>query len=210
MSSPVSVSSVTSMVRATGAANSTAEVDIPSLQECRLISLHNAAYPAYLCSAEVAAVLQLHRVEPELGESVVTPDAHMRRLNSITRYEVEPKRTFSQNCRPESLALSYRHSNARHLNSANNTSMIRAAERPRGRFSGTSLSDAGSPRSGSSPLHLERHSAVGPRRCGRITVVRSKIDVEAPSAPAAMAALDAIRPAGVGGEEKVSDLSESR
>ena len=45
------------MVRATGAANSTAEVVMPSLQEYRLISLYNAAYPAYICSAEVATVL---------------------------------------------------------------------------------------------------------------------------------------------------------
>ena len=46
------------------------------------------------------------------------------------------------------------------------------------------------------------------------TVVRSKTDVEAAGAvvtitPAAMQALDAIRPAGVGGEVKVFKLSES-
>ena len=50
---------------------------------------------------------------------------------------------------------------------------------------------------------------------GRITVIRSKTDVEAlapwwPSHPAAMQALDAIRPAGVGGEVKVFGLSESQ
>ena len=50
---------------------------------------------------------------------------------------------------------------------------------------------------------------------GRITVVRSKTDVEAAGAvvaitPAAMKALDAIRPAGVGGEVKVFGLSESQ
>ena len=50
---------------------------------------------------------------------------------------------------------------------------------------------------------------------GRITVVRSKTDVEAQGAvvavtPAAMRALDAIRPAGVGGEVKVFGLSESQ
>ena len=50
---------------------------------------------------------------------------------------------------------------------------------------------------------------------GRITVVRSKTDVEAQGAvvaitPAAMQALEAIRPAGVGGEEKVFGLSESQ
>ena len=50
---------------------------------------------------------------------------------------------------------------------------------------------------------------------GRITVVRSKTDVEAIGAvvaitPAAMQALDAIRPAGVGGGEKVFGLSESQ
>ena len=50
---------------------------------------------------------------------------------------------------------------------------------------------------------------------GRITVVRSKTDVEAQGAvvaitPAAMKALEAIRPAGVGGEEKVFGLSESQ
>ena len=50
---------------------------------------------------------------------------------------------------------------------------------------------------------------------GRITVVRSKTDVEAAGAvvaitPAAMNALDAIRPAGVGGSEKVFGLSESQ
>ena len=50
---------------------------------------------------------------------------------------------------------------------------------------------------------------------GRITVVRSKTDVEAEGAvvavtPAAMSALDAIRPAGVGGDAKVFGLSESQ
>ena len=50
---------------------------------------------------------------------------------------------------------------------------------------------------------------------GRITVVRSKTDVEAQGAvvaitPAAMEALDAIRPAGVDGGQKVFALSESQ
>ena len=50
---------------------------------------------------------------------------------------------------------------------------------------------------------------------GRITVVRSKTDAEAQGAvvaitPAAMDALSAIRPAGVGGDEKVFGLSESQ
>ena len=50
---------------------------------------------------------------------------------------------------------------------------------------------------------------------GRITVIRSKTDVEAQGAviaitPAAMKALDAIRPAGAGGDEKVFALSESQ
>ena len=50
---------------------------------------------------------------------------------------------------------------------------------------------------------------------GRITVIRSKTDVEAQGAvvaitPAAIAALDAIRPVGVAGDEKVFGLSESQ
>ena len=50
---------------------------------------------------------------------------------------------------------------------------------------------------------------------GRITVIRSKTDVDATGAvvaitPAAMKALDAIRPVGVGGEVKVFGLSESQ
>ena len=50
---------------------------------------------------------------------------------------------------------------------------------------------------------------------GRVTVVRSKTDVEAAGAvvaitPTAMKALDAIRPVGVGGEAKVFGLSESQ
>ena len=50
---------------------------------------------------------------------------------------------------------------------------------------------------------------------GRITVIRSKTDVEAQGAvvaitPAAMKALDAIRPVGVGGNERVFGLSESQ
>ena len=50
---------------------------------------------------------------------------------------------------------------------------------------------------------------------GRITVARSKTDVEAQGAvvaitPVAIEALDAIRPAGVGGGEKVFGLSESQ
>ena len=50
---------------------------------------------------------------------------------------------------------------------------------------------------------------------GRIIVIRSKTDVEAQGAviaitPAAMRALDAIRPTGAGGDEKVFGLSESQ
>ena len=50
---------------------------------------------------------------------------------------------------------------------------------------------------------------------GRITVIRSKTDAEAicgvvAITSAAMGALDAIRPAGVGGGEKVFGLSESQ
>ena len=50
---------------------------------------------------------------------------------------------------------------------------------------------------------------------GRITVIRSKTDAEAQGAvvaitPAAMAALSAIRPAGIGGEVRVFGLSESQ
>ena len=50
---------------------------------------------------------------------------------------------------------------------------------------------------------------------GRITVIRSKTDVEAQGTvvaitPAAMRALDAIQPVGVGGEVKVFGLSESQ
>ena len=50
---------------------------------------------------------------------------------------------------------------------------------------------------------------------GRITVIRSKTDAEAQGAvvaitPAAMQALDAIRPVGVGGDAKVFGLSESQ
>ena len=50
---------------------------------------------------------------------------------------------------------------------------------------------------------------------GRITVIRSKTDAAAVGAvaaitPAAMKALDAIRPAGVGGEVKVFGLSETQ
>ena len=52
-------------------------------------------------------------------------------------------------------------------------------------------------------------------RSGRITVIRSKTDVEAQGAvvaitPVAMRALDAIWPAGAGGEAKVFGLSESQ
>ena len=50
---------------------------------------------------------------------------------------------------------------------------------------------------------------------GRITIIRSKTDIEAQGAtvaitPAAMAALDAIRPVGVGSEVRVFGLSESQ
>ena len=76
------------------------------------------------------------------------------------------------------------------------------------------LSDAGLRRSEASSL------TWGDVQCwedgsGRITVVRSKTDVEAQGAvvaitPTAIAALDAIRPVGVGGEVKVFGLSESQ
>ena len=76
------------------------------------------------------------------------------------------------------------------------------------------LSDAGLRRSEASSLtwgDVQRWNDGS----GRITVVRSKTDVEAQGAtvaitPAAMQALDAIRPAGVGAEVKVFGLSESQ
>ena len=76
------------------------------------------------------------------------------------------------------------------------------------------LSDAGLRRSEASSLTWGdvQHWDDG---SGRITVVRSKTDVEAAGAvvaitPAAMLALDAIRPAEVGGEVKVFGLSKSQ
>ena len=76
------------------------------------------------------------------------------------------------------------------------------------------LSDAGLRRSEASSLtwgDVQRWD----NGSGRITVIRSKTDVEAAGAvvtitPAVMKALDAIRPAGVGGEVKVFGLSESQ
>ena len=76
------------------------------------------------------------------------------------------------------------------------------------------LSDAGLRRSEASSL------TWGDVQCwddgsGRITVIRSKTDVEAQGAVvaitrAAMGALDAIRPAGVGSNERVFGLSDSQ
>ena len=76
------------------------------------------------------------------------------------------------------------------------------------------LSDAGLRRSEASSLtwgDVQRWDDGS----GRITVIRSKTDVEAQGAvvaitPAAMQALSAIRPAGVGADEKVFGLSESQ
>ena len=76
------------------------------------------------------------------------------------------------------------------------------------------LSDAGLRRSEASSLtwgDVQRWDDGS----GRITVVRSKTDAEAVGAvvavtPVAMKALDAIRPAGVGGGERVFGLSESQ
>ncbi len=76
------------------------------------------------------------------------------------------------------------------------------------------LSDAGLRRSEASALTWGNIQRWGDGS-GRITVVRSKTDAEAQGAvvaitPAAMQALDAIRPAGVGASEKVFGLSESQ
>ena len=76
------------------------------------------------------------------------------------------------------------------------------------------LSDAGLRRSEASSLtwgDVQRWDDGS----GRITVIRSKTDVEAQGAtvaitPAAMDALSAIRPAGVGGEARVFGLSDSQ
>ena len=76
------------------------------------------------------------------------------------------------------------------------------------------LSDAGLRRSEAAALTW---SDVQPwdDGSGRVTVIRSKTDAEAQGAmvaitPAAMEALSAIRPPGVGGDEKVFGLSESQ
>ena len=89
--------------------------------------------------------------------------------------------------------------------------------RERGRFDVALvavLSDAGLRRSEAAALtwgDLQRWDDGS----GRVTVVRSKTDAEAVGAvvavtPAAMRALDAIRPAGVGGDVRVFGLSESQ
>ena len=76
------------------------------------------------------------------------------------------------------------------------------------------LSDAGLRRSEASSLTWGDVQRWDDGR-GRITVIRSKTDVEATGAvvaitPAAMQALDASQPAGVGGSDKVFGLSESQ
>ena len=76
------------------------------------------------------------------------------------------------------------------------------------------LSDAGLRRSEASSLTWGDVQRWDDGR-GRITVIRSKTDVEATGAvvaitPAAMQALDAIRPVGAGGDAKVFGLSESQ
>ena len=76
------------------------------------------------------------------------------------------------------------------------------------------LSDAGLRRSEAAALTWGDVQRWGDGS-GRITVIRSKTDAEAQGAvvaitPAAMNALDAIRPAGVGSEVKVFGLSESQ
>ena len=84
----------------------------------------------------------------------------------------------------------------------------------RGRFDVAVLSDAGLRRSEAAALtwgDVQRWDDGS----GRITVVRSKTDALAQGAtvaitPAAMQALDTIRPAGVGSDEKVFGLSESQ
>ena len=73
VSATVSVSSVAVTVMAPGTANSTIEVAIPILRESYLIPLDDPENPAELRPAEIAAALQFHGVEPELGETVVTP-----------------------------------------------------------------------------------------------------------------------------------------
>ena len=76
---------------------------------------------------------------------------------------------------------------------------------------GLRLSDAGSEASSLTWGDVQRWDDGS----GRITVIRSKTDTEAEGAvvaitPAAMRALDAIRPAGGGGGEKMFGLSESQ
>ena len=97
-------------------------------------------------------------------------------------------------------------------------SVIRlTAPKPRARFDlalVAVLSDAGLRRSEAAALtwgEVQRWDDGS----GRITVVRSKTDVEAAGAvvaitPAAMRALEALRPDGVGSSEKVFGLSESQ
>ena len=135
---------------------------------------------------------------------------HMRRLTSVTRYEVEPKWAFSQNRRHYRTGILI-HGTTILLTTRPWPEPLKGLE---GRCIGAPLSDAGLRRSEASSLtwgDVQRWDDGS----GRITVIRSKTDAEAQGAvvaitPAAMRALSAIRPAGVGGDVKVFGLSESQ
>ena len=65
---------------------------IPTLQQLLPVLLDQRSDPADLASAETAATLEAHGVEPEVGLPVITFNVDVWRLSAITRVEKETER----------------------------------------------------------------------------------------------------------------------
>ena len=95
-SSTVNVSAVTVTSSASGTLTSMVETIIPSPHESQLIFLYDTRYLPNLGAPQSIAALHPDRVQPELGDSIVTFNVHVWRFIPVSNVEEEAKRSMSQ------------------------------------------------------------------------------------------------------------------
>lgn len=97
--STTKVSLVTVTVSARGTSRSTPEVFIPSLHELHVMTPDDFVDSTEFCSIEATASLQPDRIEPELGDLVLTLDVNVLRFIAIAGVKEQSIRAYPEYCR---------------------------------------------------------------------------------------------------------------
>ena len=98
-SSTTKVSLVTVTASARGTSRSTPEVFIPSLHELHVMIPDDFVDSTEFCSIKATASLQPDRIEPELGDLVLTLDVNVLRFIAIAGVKEQSIRAYPEYCR---------------------------------------------------------------------------------------------------------------